>query len=434
MKNTGVIWCPTIPNSWNLEKVKHNFYISKVKASTSNPIVLKLARAGVQVRDISNNEGQLAASYDDYNPVTYGDLLLNPMDLYSGANCNTSEIEGVISPAYANLRKLKELNPKYYDYYFKLQYWTMAMFAHGKGVSFDNRWTINAEGILNYEIPVPTKAEQDIIVHTISSKCEQVDTLITNQEAQIEKLKQYKQSLITEVVTKGLNPNVEMKDSGVEWIGLIPKHWNVVKIKRIADRNHPYAIGDGDHGLIKPDDYKESGIPYIRVQNLGWATDIDTSNIVYISEDTNQKIKGSTLRPNDILLAKTGGTIGKTAIVPASMPISNTTSHVGKISVSDKYCANYIFYVLSSSVGYRQFWEYASSKTTRPELAIDELKQILITLPSQLEEQKEIVAYLDEECAKIDKLIEIKQSKISKLNEYKKSLIYEYVTGKKEVV
>jgi type I restriction enzyme S subunit len=129
MKNTGVVWCPSIPTDWNLEKVKNNFYISKVKAAIPNPIVLKLARAGVQVRDISNNEGQLAVSYDDYNPVRYGDLLLNPMDLYSGANCNMSEIEGVISPAYANLRKLKELNPKYYDYYFKIQYWTMAVYT-----------------------------------------------------------------------------------------------------------------------------------------------------------------------------------------------------------------------------------------------------------------------------------------------------------------
>ena len=150
MKNTNIDWIGNIPNSWEVSKIKHCFYLSKQKARDKNPTILKLARSAVQVRDISTNEGQLAESYENYNPVKVGDLLLNPMDLYSGANCNVSEIEGVISPAYQNLRKKVELNSKYFDYYFKIQYWTMAMFAHGKGISFDNRWTINTETILNY--------------------------------------------------------------------------------------------------------------------------------------------------------------------------------------------------------------------------------------------------------------------------------------------
>lgn len=142
MKYSGIKWIGEIPDNWNVRKVKQCFYISKEQAHEENPIILSLARAGVKVRDISNNEGQLAASYDNYNPVMPGDLLLNPMDLYSGANCSLSEVSGVISPAYINLRKKVELNPKFYDYYFKTQYWAMAMFAHGKGVSFDNRWTM----------------------------------------------------------------------------------------------------------------------------------------------------------------------------------------------------------------------------------------------------------------------------------------------------
>lgn len=114
------------------------------------------------------------------------------------------------------------------------------------------------------------------------------------------------------------------------------------------------------------------------------------------------------------------------------MPISNTTSHVGKISVSPNYCAKYILYVLSSTIGYRQFWEFASAKTTRPELAIDEIRQILILLPPT-KEQQAISDYLDLKCTQIDQLIALKQQKIEKLQQYKKSLIYEYVTGKKEV-
>ncbi len=150
MKDTNLRWIGAIPEDWRLEKVKHSFYLSKEKAHEDNPTVLTLARSGVRIRDISNNEGQMAESYYDYNPVRPGDLLLNPMDLYSGDNCNVSHHYGVISPAYANLRSLGYANPEYYNYFFKIQYLIMALFAHGKGVSQDNRWTLNNDALLNY--------------------------------------------------------------------------------------------------------------------------------------------------------------------------------------------------------------------------------------------------------------------------------------------
>lgn len=430
---TRVEWINPIPSNWKLLKVKNCFYISKKKAQAKNPTVLKLARDAVKVRDISTNEGQIAASYDDYNPVFPGDFLLNPMDLYSGANCNVSEVEGVISPAYINLRKTRELNPKYFDYYFKVQYWTMAMFAHGKGVSFDNRWTLNAEGMKNYEIPFPNIDEQNKIVAVINKKCSQIDELIAIQEQEIEKLKAYKQSLITEVVTKGLDPNIETKNSGIDWVGDVPVNWINCKITHILDYNSTYPIGDGDHGIIKANDYQEGGIPYIRVQNLTYASDLSLDNIVYISEEQNEKIKNSTLKPNDIVFAKTGATIGKTGIIPPTLKISNTTSHVGKITVSDKFDPRYIYYFLSSKIGYKQFWDIALQKTTRPELSIEEIKSIRILSPSSKKDQQQISDFLDKKCLKIENLISTKHQKISKLNDYRKSLIYEYVTGKKEV-
>lgn len=424
MMNTGVVWCPTIPVNWSIEKVKHNFYISKSKASIANPTVLKLARAGVQIRDISNNEGQLAASYDDYNPVRYGDLLLNPMDLYSGANCNMSEIEGVISPAYANLRKLKELNPKYYDYYFKLQYWTMAMFAHGKGVSFDNRWTINAEGILNYEIPVPTKEEQDLIVSDISSKGEQVDDLIANQEAQIEKLKQYKQSLITEVVTKGLNPDAKMKDSGVEWIGDIAVNHSVWKLKFLLSK--PMVYGANESG----EPYSENAVRYIRITDITSDSKLkDNDDNLYLSFD---KAEDFILKDGDVLFARSGGTVGKTFIYKAEYGRSAFAGYLIKASCdSTKLLPEYLFYYTQSSL-YEIWKNMIFIQATIQNIGANKYSNMEMVV-MDIDKQKQIVGYLDKQCSKIDKLIEIKQAKIAKLNEYKKSLIYEYVTGKKEV-
>lgn len=141
MKDSGIEWIGEIPVDWSMKRVKHIFTRKNEKAMQENPTILSLARDGVKVRDISNNEGQIAESYYNYNPVEEGDLLLNPMDLYSGANCSISKVRGVISPAYINLKANVGVNPAFYDYYFKVQYWLMAFFSYGKGVSYDNRWT-----------------------------------------------------------------------------------------------------------------------------------------------------------------------------------------------------------------------------------------------------------------------------------------------------
>jgi type I restriction enzyme S subunit len=128
MKDSGIEWIGKIPNNWKVKRVKHAFIRKNEKAMIDNPIILSLARSGVRVRDVSNNEGQIAESYYNYNPVAVDDLLINPMDLYSGANCSISKVEGVISPAYVNLRYIKGICPHFFDYYFKVQYWLMAFF------------------------------------------------------------------------------------------------------------------------------------------------------------------------------------------------------------------------------------------------------------------------------------------------------------------
>lgn len=307
MKYSGIKWIGEIPDNWNVRKVKQCFYISKEQAHEENPTILSLARAGVKVRDISNNEGQLAASYDNYNPVMPGDLLLNPMDLYSGANCSLSEVSGVISPAYINLRKKVELNPKFYDYFFKTQYWAMAMFAHGKGVSFDNRWTMNAETLLNYYLPFPSSDVQDKIVDLINKKTAEIDSLIEIENQQIEKLKEYKQAVITEAVTKGLDNNVSMKDSGIEWIGKIPEETSVIPLKFLLAE--PMMYGANESGLREK---IINGYRYIRI------TDIDGDGNLKDDDEnqylTQEKGESYNLSEGDILFARSGGTVGNTFI------------------------------------------------------------------------------------------------------------------------
>ncbi|OUP72994.1 hypothetical protein B5F09_12065 [Erysipelatoclostridium sp. An173] len=430
LKSTNIPWCPVISNKWNIERVKNKFYISKVKANIKNPTVLKLARIGVQIRDISNNEGQLAASYENYNPVRYGDLLLNPMDLYSGANCNMSEVEGVISPAYINLRTIYNDNPKYYDYYFKFQYWIMAMFAHGKGVSFDNRWTINTESILNYEIPVPSKEEQDKIVYIINKKCNQIDLLIKNQEKQIENLKAYKQSLITEVVTKGLDPNVEMKDSGVEWLNEIPKNWSTCPLK--------YFFDFGKGLPITKADLKENGEKVISYGQI------------HSKQNNFTQVSSELLRFVDPIFIETNpqSLVNKYDFIFADT--SEDREGAGNfvyVNNNERIFAGYHTIILKNNTGidykYLAYLFMTDNWRSQIRCRVNGVKLFSITkgilskttiiLPT-LFEQNMINNFLDEKCTQIDHLITIKQNKIKKLNDYKKSIIYEYVTGKKEVI
>lgn len=219
----------------------------------------------------------------------------------------------------------------------------------------------------------------------------------------------------------------EMKDSGVEWIGEIPVDWKVCRVKFLADNNHLYPIGDGDHGMIKSSDYLDEGIPYIRVLNLTWCNGLNLDNLVFISEEMNNRVRNSELKPNDILVAKTGATIGKTAIVPMSLPLSNTTSHVGKISIASIHSAKYFYYVMSSFVVQKQIRDISAMQSTRPELGIEGLKNLIVIVPSYTD-QKQISDFLDAKCAEIDALSSDIQAQIDTLEQYKRSVISEAVT------
>lgn len=423
MNSTGIVWCPSIPSDWELRRVKDCFYISKVKAGTNNPVVLKLARSGVRVKDVTVNGGQMAESYDDYNPVQVGDLLLNPMDLYSGANCNVSEVEGVISPAYVNLRAKETLNPYYFDYYFKIQYWTMAMFAHGKGVSYDNRWTINAESVKAYELPFPSVSEQNAIVDIIKRKCTQIDALISNAQQQIEKLKAYKQSVITETVTKGLDPDVQMKDSGVEWIGEIPGNAELTKV------SHLFNVILGK--MVSPTKSKadETLESYFCAANVHF-DDLQYDELKTMWFDSNEK-ETYLVQKGDLLVVEGGAGAGGSHIVEKDIEncyVQNSVMIVRRKKHVPEKWLYYIIYMLVKN----NYIDYVCNKATIPHFTKDKLNNTPVVFYKE-EQMKKMIAYLDHKCTQIDQLIALKQQKIEKLQQYKKSLIYEYVTGKKEV-
>ena len=432
MKNSGVEWIGEITDDWEVKKVKHSFVRKNEKAMQENPIVLSLARTGVRERDISNNEGQLAESYYNYNPVDVDDLLINPMDLYSGANCSISKVKGVISPAYINLRAKKNVSPVFYDYYFKVKYWMMAFFAHGNGVSFENRWTLNNETLQNYPIVAPSFDTQQRIASYLDKKCSKIEETIQNQQQVIEKLKAYKQSLITEAVTgkvkiengKACGEYESYKDSGVEWIGKIPSGWEVKKLKYIADS---FSKGSG---ITKEEIVINGDTPCVRYGELYTKydyhfTECQTRTNLGIIETPKYFSHG------DVLFTCTGELVEE--IGKSIAYLGNEKCLAGGDIIVLKHSQDPMFMGFALDSKYVQGQKsFGKTKLKVVHISSGEIARLLIVLPPK-EEQKEIADYLDKKCTAIDTAIEQKQNLIEKLTEYKKSLIYECVTGKKGI-
>ena len=248
--DSGIKWIGSLPNTWGITTVNKIFYRRKEVYDVENPTVLSLARDGVKIRDISTNEGQLAESYDDYHKVYVNDLMINPMDLISGANCSLSEVEGVISPAYINLAKKADIYPKYYDYFFKYQYWIKAMFIHGKGVSFDNRWTLNWETMASYKLPFPQFEEQKKIAVFLDKECSKIDEIILENNKEIALLTEYKDTVIEKHIM-GRENKYHKLDEPTPWLQQIPNDWTVYKMKHLAN----IIMGQSPNG----DDIKNSG-------------------------------------------------------------------------------------------------------------------------------------------------------------------------------
>ena len=415
MKNSGVEWIGNIPSEWRIGRVKNAFTRKNEKAHQEEPTILSLARSGVKIRDLSTGEGQIAESYYNYNPVEPFDLLLNPMDLYSGANCSISKVYGVISPAYRNLKENKNYYPVFYDYYFKTQYWAMAFFAHGKGVSYDNRWTLSTETMMNYYIPVPSLHEQKRIADFLDSKVTQIDKIISETKASIENYKEYKQSVITEAVTKGLNKNVPMKDSGIEWIGEIPSEWKVHMLSQIFYQ-HKCKNKDLQENNLLSLSYGKIKRKNIDVAGGLLPESFDNYNII----DVNDIVLRLTDLQNDHKSLRVGIVKEKGIITSAYITLRS----------KENIETDYFYYYLHTFDIHKGF--YGMGCGVRQSLNFDELKKLKILYPST-KEQKSIVKFLDNKCAEIDNLILQKEKLITNLEEYKKSLIYEYVTGKKAV-
>lgn len=417
MKDSGVEWIGVIPAGWKVQRAKTYFKQTNTRGNQNLVLLAATQKYGMFPQDMIEGVVKVKEDTDlqNFKTVHKGDFVISLRSFQGGFEM--SDYEGVCSPAYQTFHAVKEINNGYFRYFFKSSCFIDAMNALTVGIREGKN--IRYEDFANSLIIFPPLSEQTRIASYLDDKCSRIDSIIAAHELIIAKLKEYRASLITETVTRGLNPHAELKDSGVEWIGKIPAGWSVEKIK------YNFNIHSG--ATPKSDRYEYWG------GNIIWITPAD-----YKTEDKYIEAGKKNLTEEGY---KSCGTI----IVPKGSIIFSKRAPVGTVAINrvplctNQGClscipndkVNVVYFYYTMSVFTEQFDLY-SSGTTFQEISATSFANFKLPLPP-LSEQTEIASYLDDKCTRIDDNIRKREILIKKLAEYKKSLIYETVTGKKEI-
>ena len=427
MKDSGIEWIGEIPEEWNVKRVKA---VLCERNESNNPIqtdrILSLTNdRGVipyeEKGDVGNKSKEDLTGYKLAYP---GDIVLNSMNVFIGSVALSSYF-GCVSPVYYMLYpRNKNDSVSFYNYLFQTKELQTKLHGYGNGI-MEIRMRIQMAKLNSVQLPVPPSDVQQKIADYLDRKCSQIDAIIARQQEVIEKLKAYKLSVITEAVTKGLNPDVPMKDSGVEWIGEIPEQWKMVRLKfllsHIIDCPHetPIYSADGDYLVIRTAD-----------QDLGKLR-ADEDMYRLDEGEYQNRIRRMSLEKEDIVYGREGERWGLACLVPESNKYCLGQRMLQFRCKNELFLPSFAMWALNSKFVYLQ-GAIDTIGSTSPHVNISTVRNFLIPVPN-INEQLEIIEYVDKKMSQIDKEVEHREMLICKLNEYKKSLIYEVVTGKKEV-
>ena len=413
MNDSGTVWLGTIPANWDIARIGSFYRLRNTKVSDTDYPPLSVTNKGVvpQLETAAKTN-----AHDDRKLVKKGDFAINSRSDRRGS-CGIAPCDGSVSLINTILSPMGEMNPRYYDWLFHTIEFGDEFYKCGHGI-VDDLWTTGWQDMKKILIPYPSLAEQEKIANFLDSQCSQIDAISADIQKEIEILEQYKRSVITEAVTKGLNPDVEIKDSGIEWVRNIPAHWDTIPIRYLFAEcrlknilNQEKTALKFTYGtIIKKTNFDSDSDEYV-------ANTMTNYTVVYPG---TIMINGLNLNYDFVSqrvgLVKDRGAITSAylAIVPGSRVVSE-----------------YANYQLKS-------WDYAKAfhnmgTGVRKTLDFSELGKKYFVTPS-IEEQSKIVAFLDSKCKEIEAIIASKKQQLTVIDSYKKSLIYEYVTGKKEVI
>ena len=411
MKDSGIPWVGEIPKNWEIMPNKYLMHkVKKICPVYNGENILSLTIQGVIIRDFDLG-GKMPATFDGYQIIYPGNLLMCLFDYDVTPRCiGLIKDKGLTSPAYSQFVMNQGADACYYYYYYLLLDFTKELLHLAKNL----RHSFTEEQLGKIKVPVPPIEEQHCISDYLDTKCARIDLIKKNVEAEIEALKQYKQSVVTEAVTKGLDKNVEMKNSRIQWIGEIPKHWKTDKFKYHLKRSEPRNPGNQvvlslyrDYGIIPKDSRDDN-------HNV---TSEDTSNYKYV-------------QIGDFVVNKMKAWQGSVAVSNYEGIVS-PAYYVYKFSDYQIY-KKYLHYLLRACYKDEFMRLSGGLRVGQWDLPADGLGNTYILIPPY-DEQVKIADYLDSKKERIDSIIQKKQELLANLDTYKKSLIYEYVTGKKEV-
>ncbi len=419
MINSGQEWLGNIPANWDIAKIDSLYKLRNTKVSDYEYEPLSVTMSGV-VPQLEN--AAKTNAHDDRKLVLRGDFAINSRSDRRGS-CGISEYDGSVSLINTVLKPKGDMVPRYFNWLFHTKSFADEFYRWGHGI-VDDLWTTNWQDMRKIVVSVPSMPEQKRIASFLDSKCSEIDYITADIQKEIETLQEYRKSVITEAVTKGLDPNVEMKDSGIVWIGMIPKHWDIYRAKHVSS-----CIAKGN-GITKEQVLLEGDIQCVRYGEI--YSKYEDSFIDTFSK-TNLKLISSPkyIKYGDILFAGTGELveeIGKNIVF-----LGQETCLAGGdiVVLSTKQDPRYLNYSLGSIPSQAQKSK-DKAKLKVVHISSTDIGNIKVAIPPY-EEQIRIANYLDIMCSEIDSIIEDKQKQLGILAEYRKSLIYEYVTGKKEV-
>lgn len=419
-KDSGEQWIGEIPLHWDVKKLKLLFTEKKIKHNPS------LNCGAISFGKVVTKEDEKIpfSTKASYQEVLKGEFLINPLNLnydLISLRIALSYIDVVVSSGYIVLKNTTELNKDFFKYLLH-RYDVAYMKLLGSGV----RQTINFNHIANSLLVAPPLEEQDAIARFLDEKTALIDKAIAIKERQIELLKERRQILIHRAVTRGLNPNVKMKDSGVEWIGEIPEGWMIKKLKeictafgRIGFRGYTTSdlVGEGEGAItISPSNIKEEFMTFEKCSYLSWAK-YEESPEIQIFE-------------NDVLMVKTGSTYGKTGIVkdlPEKATINPQLLVLKEVKIDPEY-----FYTLLKTSMVQDQVQTEVIGSTIPTISETKILNFKVAIPDS-KEMEAIISYNKNVNKKIATAISLKEHEIEKLKEYKASLINSAVTGKIKV-
>lgn len=420
-KDSGIPWVGKIPEHWNILRGKNVLTLLERPVQEGDDIITCFRDGEVTLRKKRREEGFTVSMKEiGYQGVEPGDLVVHGMDGFAGA-IGVSDSRGKATPVL-NVMDSKE-NKRYLMYYLRAAAYKDVFMSLSTGIrvrSCDLRWN----KISVFPFLISDINEQNSIVTYIDSQIKKIDDIISEAKASIEEYKSWKASIIYEAVTKGLDPDVEMKDSGVEWIGKIPVGWDVRKLKQLISESLQY--GANETGV----EYDESLPRYIRITDVDSNGNLKEEGKLSLPEEVAPDYL---LEDGDILFARSGGTVGKAFYYKVEYGRAAFAGYMIRAKVDAKIIEPKLVYFATLAANYNDWKSTVMTQATIQNIGANKYNEFYIVVPPK-EKQTILVNYIEEKIKKIDNIISQKEALIVDLEAYKKSLIFEVVTGKRRVV